>query len=156
MTPTTTITGSAASFDITVGSNTGIVVGMHVSGTGIGYNARVAEIAGTTITLNVENEGAVSGNGDFFWQFQDSPTIAASTRALAKVVSNVDVNTEDYIAYDTSLAANATNRTASTVIGPGQSVMVYSSSGTVNFAVNGFEDSTADFTPVLYQRERTV
>lgn len=155
-TVTTTITGTTGSFDITVGSNTGIVVGMHVSGTGIGYNARVSEIVGTTITLNVENSDTVSGNGDFYWQFQDSPTIAASSRSLARVVSNTDINTEDYIAYDTSLAANATNRTASTVIGPGQSVMVYSSSGTVNFAINGFEDSTADFTPVLYQRERTV
>lgn len=155
-TATTTITGTAASFDITVGSNTGLVVGMHVSGTGIGYNARITEINGTTITLSVENEDTVSGNGDFYWQFQDSPTIAASTRGIARVVSNVDIKTEDYIAYDTTVAANATNRTASTVIGPGQSVMVYSSSGSVNFAVNGFEDSTADFTPVLYQRERTV
>lgn len=153
---TTTITGAADSNDITVGSNTGLVVGMHVSGTGIDYDARITEINGTTITLSQPNADVVSGNGNFNWQFQDSPTAAAATRSIATVVSNSDIADADYIAYDAAIAANTTNRVSSTVVGPGQSVMGYSSSGSINFVLNGFEDSTADFTPVLYIRERSA
>ncbi|QPB07910.1 hypothetical protein [Synechococcus phage S-H38] len=152
----TTITGAADSNDITVGSNTGLVVGMHVSGTGIDYDARITEINGTTITLSQPNSGAVSGNGDFNWQFQDSPTEAAAERSIATVLTNADIADADYIAYDAAIAANTTTRVSSTVVGPGQSVMGYSSSGSINFVLNGFEDSTADFTPVLYVRERSA
>lgn len=62
---TTTITGSSGAATITVGSATGLAVGMAVSGTGIGTNARIVNINGTTITLSVNNSGAVSGTGTF-------------------------------------------------------------------------------------------
>lgn len=62
---TTTITGSSGAATITVGANTGIAVGMTVSGTGIATGARVVNINGTTITLDKNNTGAVSGNGTF-------------------------------------------------------------------------------------------
>lgn len=62
---TTTITGSSGAATVTVGANTGIAVGMTVSGTGIASGARVVNINGTTITLDKNNTGAVSGNGDF-------------------------------------------------------------------------------------------
>ena len=65
-TPVFTIaSGSASSTTITVDSATGISVGMSVTGRGIGYNAQVASIVGTTITLSVANAAKVSGNIQF-------------------------------------------------------------------------------------------
>jgi hypothetical protein len=62
---TTTITGTAAATTIVVGANTNLVTGMSVSGTGIGANAVITNINGTTVTLSVANAGTVSGNGTF-------------------------------------------------------------------------------------------
>lgn len=53
--------GDSGAKTITVDSATGISVGQSVSGTGIGLNAKVHTISGTTITLTVPNSGAVSG-----------------------------------------------------------------------------------------------
>jgi hypothetical protein len=64
-TVTTTITGSSGGTTITVGSATGLSVGMHVSGTGIETGADIIDINGTTVYLSAENTGAVSGNGTF-------------------------------------------------------------------------------------------
>jgi hypothetical protein len=58
---TTTATGSSGATTIVVASASGIVVGQYVSGTGIGTEAVVSLINGTTITLSVANSGAVSG-----------------------------------------------------------------------------------------------
>jgi hypothetical protein len=58
---TTTATGSSGATTIVVASASGIVVGQYVSGTGIGTEAVVSLINGTTITLSVVNSGAVSG-----------------------------------------------------------------------------------------------
>ena len=57
----TTATGTSAQFTIVVADATGIILNQKVSGTGIGSNAVVQNIAGTTITLDVVNSGAVSG-----------------------------------------------------------------------------------------------
>jgi hypothetical protein len=65
---TKTATGTAAQTTIVVSpDNTGLVVGMSVSGTGIGTNAFIATggISGTTITLTVANAGVVSGTITF-------------------------------------------------------------------------------------------
>jgi hypothetical protein len=61
----TTITGASGAAQITVGSATNIAIGQRVSGTGIATGARVVNINGTTITLDKNNTGAVSGNGTF-------------------------------------------------------------------------------------------
>ena len=60
---TKTATGTSGQFTITVSpNNTGIVVGMTVTGyVGLGTNATVTIIAGTTITLSVANAGAILG-----------------------------------------------------------------------------------------------
>jgi hypothetical protein len=60
-----TATGLAGSDMIVVSNNTGIVVGMFVRGTGIGNDAAVTAIAGTTITLSAANSGDVSGTVSF-------------------------------------------------------------------------------------------
>ena len=79
---TKSATGTASQTTITVSpDNTGLVVGMNVSGTGIGTNAYIASggISGTTITLTVANAGAVSG------------TITFGTNAIT-VVSNSGIS----------------------------------------------------------------
>jgi hypothetical protein len=68
---TTTATGTSGQRTIVVASNSGIEVGQQVTGTGIGTNAQVRSINGTTIYLTVLNSGAVSGTmifqGDFLY-----------------------------------------------------------------------------------------
>lgn len=62
---TTTIAGASGAATITVGANTGIAVGMTVTGTGIAAGARVVNINGTTVTVDKNHTGALSGNGTF-------------------------------------------------------------------------------------------
>ena len=68
---TTTATGTSGQRTIVVASATGIAVGQQVTGTGIGTNAMVRSINGTTIYLTVLNSGTVSGTmtfqGDFLY-----------------------------------------------------------------------------------------
>jgi hypothetical protein len=152
---TTTITGSSGSKTITVGSATNLIPGMAVSGTGIATGARISSITGTTVTLDISNSGAVSGTGTFEHIFYDSPRENGSTRSLAKVSSytaSTDINDEDYLFYGKSVSANSTDKNSGIVVGPGQSVVVYSSSADLNYVLNGFEDSTSDFTINVYNR----
>ena len=68
---TTTATGTSGQRTIVVASTTGIAVGQQVTGTGIGTNATVRSISGTTITLTVLNSATVSGTitfqGDYLY-----------------------------------------------------------------------------------------
>ena len=57
----TTGTGAAGATTITVSQTVGLAVGQRVIGTGIGANATIVSIVGTTVTLSVANTGAVSG-----------------------------------------------------------------------------------------------
>ena len=67
----TTATGSSGAKTIVVASATGIAAGQQVTGTGIGTNATVRSINGTTVTLTVANSSAVSGTmvfqGDYLY-----------------------------------------------------------------------------------------
>ena len=63
--PSTTATGTTGLFTIVVASASNITVGMYVSGNGIGTNAMVTLIVGTTITLSVANIGPVTGTVQF-------------------------------------------------------------------------------------------
>ena len=63
---TTTATGgTTGQYTITVTTTTNIAVGHYVTGTGIGANATVAAINGSTIVLTVANSGTVSGTLEF-------------------------------------------------------------------------------------------
>lgn len=62
---TTSVTGTASTDTVTVGSAAGLVIGMLASGTGIATNARIVDIQGTAVHLSIENTGAVSGTGTF-------------------------------------------------------------------------------------------
>jgi hypothetical protein len=61
----TSVTGTSSQDTVTVGSATGLVIGMMVSGTGIATGAKIVDIQGTTVHLSIENSGAVSGTGTF-------------------------------------------------------------------------------------------
>ena len=61
----TTATGVSGELDIEVASATNIQVGQYVFGTNIGSGAVVVAIDGTTITLDVENTGAIAGPVEF-------------------------------------------------------------------------------------------
>jgi len=69
----TTQTGTASTDTITVGSATGIVIGMYVSGTGIAAGSTVVDIQGTAIHISKELTGAASGNATFFWDLRLTP-----------------------------------------------------------------------------------
>ena len=151
----TTITGSNGSKTITVGSATGLVKGMVVSGTGIATGARITGISGTTVTLTTANTGAVSGSGTFKHMFYESPRELGVVRNFATVSSltaATDVNAEDYILFDKALSSKTTDKNTSIVVGPGQSIVVNSSVGDINYVLNGFEDTTSDFQVLNYNR----
>ena len=57
----TTATGTSGLKTIVVASTIGIATGQQATGTGIGVNALVRSIVGTTVTLTVANSGTVSG-----------------------------------------------------------------------------------------------
>ena len=67
----TTATGTSGQKTIVVSSTTGIAAGQQVTGTGIGTNAQVRKVVGTTVTLTVANSGTVSGTitfqGDYLY-----------------------------------------------------------------------------------------
>jgi hypothetical protein len=152
---TTTVTGTSGQFTFTVGSATGLIQGMAASGTGIGTGARITNISGTTVTVDVANSATVSGTGTFNHTFYDSPRTTGASRSIATVSSlttATDVNAEDYLFYDKALAGNTTDKNSSILIGPGQSLVVYSAANTISYSLNGFEDSTSDLTIYNYLR----
>jgi hypothetical protein len=53
--------GSAAAFTFTVTSGTGVVIGNYAFGTGVALNAKVTNVVGNTVTVDIANTGAVSG-----------------------------------------------------------------------------------------------
>jgi hypothetical protein len=79
---TTTVTGSASTDTVTVGSATGIVISQYVTGTGIAAGARVVDIQGTTIHLSIENTGAVSGSGTFFADIRITPAVITAGQTV--------------------------------------------------------------------------
>jgi len=91
-----TATGTSGLFTIVVTpDNTGIYVGMVVTGTGVGTSAIVSNIAGTTITVTVANASTVSGTLTFLMQ--------ACTITPTSIIYN------DNIATGASLSANQSN-----------------------------------------------
>ena len=133
------------SFETTTGTNTITTV---TSGP-YGY-VHSASGASVKVSLGL-NSSAFAGTNTFY----DSPRENASTRTTATVSSvttATTINAEDYLFYDKSLAANATDKNSSILIGPGQSLVVYSSATDLNYSLNGFEDNTSDYDTYLYLR----
>jgi hypothetical protein len=57
--------GTSGQNTIVVANNTSLTLGMLAVGTGVAANATITNIAGTTITLSLNNSGTVSGNITF-------------------------------------------------------------------------------------------
>lgn len=151
----TACTGTSGSKTITVTSASNLIPGMSVSGTNIASGATIITITGTTVTLDLANTGAVSSAGTFKYKFYDSPRQAGSNRSNVLVVSSTsvtDVNAADYLAYDATALKSQTTKLTGVLVGPGQSLVVHSSSADLGFMLNGFEDATSDFTLNSYIR----
>lgn len=88
---TTTATGTSGQKTIVVASATGIAVGQQVTGTGIGTNAQVRSIAGTTVTLTVANSASVSGSvifqGDYLYLLNKDVNFIREAYPLSAQVS---------------------------------------------------------------------
>jgi hypothetical protein len=85
-------TGTIAEFTIIVNSSNGIELGMDATGTGIGTNAKVTSIDGTTITLDVANSGAVSGQVIFVNSVDNRFNFAYTGTLITPQVTNPQSN----------------------------------------------------------------
>lgn len=136
---------SANSFDTTTGSNTITTI---TSGP-YGY---VHSVNGSTIKVSLGlNSSAFTTTKTFYDSPRENST-ARSVATVSSVTAATDIDAEDYLFYGKSLAANTTDKNSSLVIGPGQSVVVYSSAADLNYSLNGFEDNTSDYQIYLYSR----
>ena len=71
----------------------------------------------------------------------------------AGATSRTYVNAEDYIAYGTSVAANAYDKITGIIIGPGQNLLVYSSAADLSYGVSGFETASEDYVFLLNAKD---
>jgi len=130
-------------------TNTGSNDVISVTSGPYGY---VHDFSGSDLKISLGiNSSAFAGSDEFY----DTPRTPNSDRAIATVSSvttSTDINTEDYIDYGTSLNSTTSAQKTSIVVGPGQSIVVYASSGDFSFLLNGFEDNTSDFQVLHYER----
>ena len=91
------------------------------------------------------------GSADFAGTdtFQDAPKLATASRSTV-TVSSVAVATnaleaENYIAVDHANAANNVEKLTSLVVGPGERVVVNSTTQNNVFSLIGFEDTATSF-----------
>jgi len=111
----------------------------------------VTDVNGADISVSLgENSSSFVGTDVFF----DSPLTPAAERTEATVSSVSVINDEDYIYYGKTLNANSTDTRTGLVVGPGQSIMVYSSAADLSYVLHGFVDNTGDFVPDYYIRQR--
>lgn len=111
----------------------------------------VTDVNGADLSVSLGQNSTAFASSDVFF---DSPLTPASVRTQATVSSVSDINVEDYIYYGKTLAANSTDTRTGLVVGPGQSIMVYSSAADLSYVLHGFVDSTSDFNVDYYIRQR--
>lgn len=79
----TTVSGTSGAATVTVGSNSGIAISDVAAGTGIATGARVVNINGTTVTLDTNNTGTVSGTGTFSKEINLVTTTIVATQPVS-------------------------------------------------------------------------
>lgn len=136
---------AADSFDTSTGSNTIVSI---ASGP-YGY---VQSVSGADVKVSLGLNSVAFTSTKTFYDSPREPASARSVATVSSVTTATDVSLEDYLYYGKSLAANSTDKNSSIVIGPGQSIVVYSSAADLNYSLNGFEDNTNDYTVYLYSR----
>jgi hypothetical protein len=135
------------SFDTSTGSNT-------VIATEAGPYGYVMDIQGNDlkVSLGLNSQAFDIAGTDTFY---DTPRTTNAVRSLVTLTSATAltaVNSEDYLAYGATVSTAAVSKITSVVVGPGQSLVVYSSDADMNYLLNGFEDSTNDFPIIHYSR----
>jgi hypothetical protein len=135
------------SFDTSTGSNT-------VIATEAGPYGYVMDIQGNDlkVSLGLNSQAFDIAGTDTFY---DTPRTTNAVRSLVTLTSATAltaVNSEDYLAYGATVSTAAVSKISSVVVGPGQSLVVYSSDADMNYLLNGFEDSTNDFPIIHYSR----
>jgi len=115
---TTTATGSAGAKTIVVASATGIAVGQQVTGAGIGTNAVVRSISGTTITLTVANTIAVSNSvifqGDYLYLLNKDVNFIREAYPLSAYASEP----KHYALFGPTVTGGAITNELSFIVGP--------------------------------------
>jgi len=94
-----------------------------------------AEFAGTNTFSDVPKSNTVD---------RTQATVSSVTTAQAAI------DTDSYLAVDTTLSANTTDTVTSLVVGPGQRVHVYSATQNNVFSLIGFEDVSSEFTTRVF------
>lgn len=117
----------------------------------IGPYGYVTNVNGSNLSVSLGLNSTSFASTDVFY---DSPLTPASERTQATVSSVSVINDTDYIYYGKTINANSTDTKTGLVVGPGQSIMVYSSAADLNYVVHGFVDNTSDFVVDYYIRQR--
>jgi hypothetical protein len=83
-------------------------------------------------------------------------TFDVATVSTGVAVDQTDLySAEDYLFYDNQVAANETDKNSAIVVGPGENLLVYSSSADISYVANGFESPSDDF-PVINMTKITT
>jgi len=97
-------------------------------------------VIGETIQIN---DGQL-GNGG-----AAALTFDAATVSVGVAVDQTELySDEDYFFYGNTVDANTTEKNSAIVVGPGENLLVYSSSADLSYVVNGFESPSDDFTVI--------
>ena len=115
---TTTATGTAGAKTIVVASTTGIAVGQQVTGSGIGTNAVVRSISGTTIYLTVANSTTVANSvtfqGDYLYLLNKDVNFIREAYPLSAQVSEP----KHYALFGPTVTGGTITNELSFIVGP--------------------------------------
>ena len=115
---TTTATGVAGAKSIVVASTTGIAVGQQVTGSGIGTNAQVRSISGTTIYLTVANATTISSSvtfqGDYLYLLNKDVNFIRSAYPLSAYVAEP----KHYALFGPTVTGGVVTNELSFIVGP--------------------------------------
>jgi hypothetical protein len=115
---TTTATGVAGAKSIVVASTTGIAVGQQVTGSGIGTNAQVRSISGTTIYLTENNATTIANSvtfqGDYLYLLNKDVNFIRSAYPLSSYVSEP----KHYALFGPTVTGGVVTNELSFIVGP--------------------------------------
>ena len=131
----------------TIGTSTQTVG--TVTGGKLGW---VSAWVGTALYVTLGTESAAFASSDAFVDTPLGQGGDRDTATVSSVAAATDLETKDYIFYDTALTANSTNEHKGIVVGPNSHLIVYASTGDVTFQVNGFENTVSDWEAAQYNQ----
>ena len=161
----TVVAGKARTLDSVSGADGSRAAGTYTGLTPTGGNGTLLKV-----DVTVDGSGAATVtliNGGKNYQANDTVTLTDSvlgggggasltfdvatigTGESAGATAQTYINDEDYIAYGKAIAANAVDRTTGIVVGPGQNILVWSSTEQIAYTVTGFESQSDDYTQIV-------